>query len=215
MANLGQTVFDMVITADAIKGDDPVGFCAFTLGKLNAVVCQDRVNGVRNSGDQAAQEIFGHQARCLDMQFGVGKLRCPVNGDEKIEPTFTGLNLGNINMKVADGVGLECLFPELFSFNFRSAGDAMTLQTPMQGGSGETRNTGLQCVQTVIQRQQRQLAEGHNGGFLRSRKYRRTNFFWPHRYIVREGTTSPFGNRLGIDSVQDSELLQARFTLLD
>jgi hypothetical protein len=43
------------------------------------------------------------------VQFDIGKLGRPVDGDEEVELAFGGVDLSNINVKIADRIGLELL----------------------------------------------------------------------------------------------------------
>ena len=80
-----------------------------TIGELNAVIGQDRVDPVRHSSDQVAQELGGnHFSRTL-MQFDIGELGCPVDGDKQPDFAFAGAQFGDIDVEISDRVSLECL----------------------------------------------------------------------------------------------------------
>ena len=54
-------------------------------GEVGSVVGEDGMDLVRDSGDQAAQEVARGAARHLLMQLDDGELRGPVDGDDEIE----------------------------------------------------------------------------------------------------------------------------------
>ena len=39
------------------------------------------------------------------MEFGKGEFRGAVNGNEQVELPFLGLHVGNVDVKIADGIG--------------------------------------------------------------------------------------------------------------
>lgn len=101
-------------------------------GELDAVVGEHRVDFVGDSGDQAQQEVFGGRCRRRLMQFDEGELRRSIDGDEHVQLALFGSNLGDVDMKEADGIGLELPADRLVSFDIRQAGNAMALQASMQ-----------------------------------------------------------------------------------
>ena len=74
VADLGESVLDTLSPANTVKRDFPIAFGSFAFGELNAVVAEQSVNDVRYGVDQVVQEVSGHHARGLRMQFGVGEL---------------------------------------------------------------------------------------------------------------------------------------------
>lgn len=66
------------------------------------------------------------------MQFGEGELRGPVDGHEEIEPALLGPHLGDIDVEVADRIGLEPALVGLAVFDLRQARDAVALKATMQ-----------------------------------------------------------------------------------
>src|ERR1051325_7601261 len=89
------------------------------------------------------------------MQLGEGELRCAVDGDEEIEPALSGLDLGDVDVEIADRIPLELPLARRLALDIRQAGDTVALQTAMQRGSRQVRDRCLQRVETVIERQQR------------------------------------------------------------
>jgi hypothetical protein len=54
-------------------------------GEVGSVVGKDRVDLVRDGGDQATQEVPGGATRYLLVQLDDSELRGPVDGDDEIE----------------------------------------------------------------------------------------------------------------------------------
>ena len=69
-------------------------------GEVGSIVGEDGVDLIRDSGDQAAQEVPGGAARHLLMQFDEGELRRSVDGDDEVELALRGSNLGEVDMKL-------------------------------------------------------------------------------------------------------------------
>ena len=77
--------------------------------EMRAVVGQHRVGPIGNSVDQAAQKVGGDAPGGALVQLGKGEFRCPVNGDKHVELALLSPHLGDVDVKVADRVGLELL----------------------------------------------------------------------------------------------------------
>ena len=56
------------------------------------------------------------------MQFDEGELRGSVDGDEKVEFALRGSNFGDVDMKLADRIGLEFAFGGGFTFDLGQDG---------------------------------------------------------------------------------------------
>jgi len=83
-----------------------------------------------------------------------------------IEFALLGAHRGDIDMEVADGILLELLPGWLIPLDIGQAADAVTLETTVQGRTGQARHGGLEGVETVVQRQQSLLAKGDCNRFL-------------------------------------------------
>ena len=66
------------------------------------------------------------------MKLDIGKLAGPVDGNEEVELAFCGSHFGNIDMEVANRVGLELLLWSLVALNLRQPFDAVALKAAMQ-----------------------------------------------------------------------------------
>jgi hypothetical protein len=57
-------------------------------------------------------------------EFGKGKLRSAIDGDEEVESAFFGPDLGDVDVEEADRVGLEFFLGCFFAFDFGQPGAA-------------------------------------------------------------------------------------------
>ena len=124
MLGLCQPVIDIVEGAGIFEGmrveEPPVGDHLLDLGwgpgfaggigEVGPVVGEDGVDLVGDGGDQAAQEVCSRFARHLLVQFDEGELRGPVDRDDEIELALSGSDLGEVDMEIADRIGLELAF---------------------------------------------------------------------------------------------------------
>jgi hypothetical protein len=105
------------------------------------------MNPVGNGLNQGPEEVARDPSGDFLVQLGEGELRGPVNGDEEVEPAFLGVHLGDVDVgkarpatgsrdvPSADRVALELGAPRLVAIGLRQAGDAVALETAMQGGA--------------------------------------------------------------------------------
>ena len=100
-------------------------------GEVGSVVGEDRVDLVGDGGDQAAQEVSRGATRHLLVQLDEGELRRSVDGDEQVELALRSSNFGDVDMKIADRIGLEFAFGRGFAFDLRQPRDPVALQTPV------------------------------------------------------------------------------------
>ncbi len=127
MLHLGQPVFNDIFVADAIKDVTEIMNVTGAIGELNSVVCQYDIDCVRNRFDQIAQELGCRHLAGFLVQFDIGKLGCPADGDEEVEFALCGLNLSNINVEIADGISFEFLLGRFVTLDLWQPGNAMTL----------------------------------------------------------------------------------------
>jgi hypothetical protein len=76
------------------------------------------------------------------------------------------LYLGDVDVEEADRVAIELALSGLVAPDLGQAGSAVTLQAPIQRGTGQVRDRRLERVKTVVQRQQRVLAEDDDDRFF-------------------------------------------------
>jgi hypothetical protein len=124
------------------------------------------VDLVGDGGDQATQEVRGRAARHLLMQFDEGELRRSVDCDDEVEFALRCSDFSNVDMKIADRVGLEFSLGGGFAFDLRQARDPMALQTPMKGRARQMWDGRLQCVKAVVERQQGVPSESDDDGLF-------------------------------------------------
>ena len=66
------------------------------------------------------------------MQLDEGELGRVVDGDEHVKLSLLGADFGDVDVDVADWVGLEAFLGGLLAIGVGQAGDAMALQAAMQ-----------------------------------------------------------------------------------
>ena len=142
----GMTTKQVAVLAAALQDVIPYGllvrFCA--LAGLKAEVQGLRVNDVVLTGAahiEVRQTIkrvgeCGRSARrsppgLLD-QLHDGEFARAINGDIEIELALGGLDLGDIDVEIADRIGLEPLLGGLVALDLRQPRDAVTRQAAMQ-----------------------------------------------------------------------------------
>lgn len=86
------------------------------------------------------------------MKLDEGELRRAIDPDIKVELTFLGPDLGDVDVKVGDRVRFELLLGRLLAGHVWQSADAVALQTSVKRRPGQVRDRGLQCIQTVVQR---------------------------------------------------------------
>jgi hypothetical protein len=136
------------------------------IGEVGSVVGEDGVNLVRDGGDQARQEIPGGPACDLLVQFDESELRRSVDRDNEVELALSGSNLGDVDMKIADWIGLEFAFGGGFAFDLRETGDPMALEAAVQRRARQMRDGGLQGIKAVVERQQSMPSESNDDGLF-------------------------------------------------
>lgn len=87
---------------------------------------------VGNGLDRGFEEVRGGPAIGSFVQFGIGELRGAVDRHEQVKLAFFGANLGDVEMEVADRIGLKLLPLGLFAFCLRQAADAVALKAAVQ-----------------------------------------------------------------------------------
>jgi len=182
---------------------------------MGAVISEDGVDLVRNNLDQLFQEISGCFSGGLINQLCEGEFGSAVHSDKKVELSLLRADLGQIDMKVADRIGLELLAGGARSIEMRQATDSMTLKAAMERGSGKLGDGGLQCVETIIEWQQGMFTKGNSDGLLVGSQRCRARFLRSHRRIFHEGALAPLLNGLGVDAIPLGKLQEALLTMLD
>ena len=112
------------------------------------------MDGVGHNFDEGAQEVSGDAARGFFMQLNEGELGHPIDGDEAVEPALGGLDLGDVDLEVAERLGLELAFSWSSALELGQSGDVVPLQTAVQRRRCQVRDVGLKGIQAVIQRQE-------------------------------------------------------------
>jgi hypothetical protein len=176
MPRLGQSVINVTDSACIFKGMAPkstafleclldIGRCptfAIWIGELHAIVREDRVNLVRHDFDQIEEELLGGGTWCPFVQLDIGKLASPINGDKEMKLAFCGSHFGNIDMELANRIGLELLLWIFVAFHIWQPFDAVALKAAMQRRPRQVRECWLRAIEAVIQRQKRIAPESND-----------------------------------------------------
>ena len=134
--------------------------------KVGSVVGEDGMDLVGDGGDQAAQQVPRGAARHLLVHLDEGELRGSVDGDDEGEFALRSSNLGEVEMKLADRIGLEFAFGRGFAFDLGQPRDPVALQTPVKGRARQMRDGGLKGTEAVVERQQVMPPEGDHDRLL-------------------------------------------------
>src|SRR5215203_327970 len=129
---LGEPVLYVVFGTDPCEdmGDEATLGPAVMLDELNPIVGQYRVDLVGNGSDQRLEEAGSDQLRGLPIDAGEDQLRSAVHGHEQMGFAALVAQFGNIDVEVADLVGLKPLW--LLAIHRRQTGDAVALEAAMQ-----------------------------------------------------------------------------------
>lgn len=149
--DLGQPVFDPVLATAHVEHVRHVGGRGTTgvarrKGELDApfdclpaAVAQDRiirqnsVDRVGHSGDQRDEECGSRCSAGPGYKLDKSELAGPVDRHIEIELAFGGTHFGDVDVEIADRVGLELPLRFLVARHLWQPADAMPLQTAMQG----------------------------------------------------------------------------------
>jgi hypothetical protein len=74
-----------------------------------AVIGEDGVHAIWHGVDEGTEKVGGGVAADALMQFDEGELGCPADADAQMELALLGTEFGDVDMKVADRIGLEPL----------------------------------------------------------------------------------------------------------
>jgi hypothetical protein len=97
--DLGEPVFNGDLPADTVKEVFRGLSILFSMGELDAVVCQDGMDGVRQRFLKMAQELRGLRFPGHVLQFDAGELAGSVHGDPQIKPAFRGMDFSDVDVK--------------------------------------------------------------------------------------------------------------------
>ncbi len=202
MIGFRQTMFDPVSFADHVEahGARP-GRIAVTglISELDAVIGQNGMDPIRNDAQEIFEEFPGDFPIGFLNQLCDSEFAGPIDGDEDIQLAFSSLDLGNIDVKKADGSAFETLSFGLVSRDIRKPGYPVALKAAMQSRACQMRDAGLQGIKTVIQRQQRMPAKGYDHRFVRLGQDRGSRLFGTCLLILNRLTLPPFCNCFRVD----------------
>ena len=148
--DLGQTMLDAVLPAAHVEhvrdpgcgravgvarreGElDAPRHCLSDQWRSNGSIGQNRVDLVGNRLDQGDEKGRGGDPRGLCLQPDKGEFARPINGYEEMELPFGSLDLGDVDVEVADRIGLELLLRGRVACDVRQTRDVVALQTAVQ-----------------------------------------------------------------------------------
>jgi hypothetical protein len=90
------------------------------------------VDLVGDSFDQPAQEVARSLANHFLKQLNEGELRRSIDCDDEVELVLRGSDFGDVDMKIADRIGLEFAFGGGLALDLWQPGDCVPLQAPMK-----------------------------------------------------------------------------------
>lgn len=142
----GQAMVDVVAGARYFEGGSPEWLAArkhafdigdrptlaLGIGEVDPIVGQHGVDLVGNGFDEVKQEVSRDPPCGLLVQLGEGELRGPIDGDEEVEPALRGAYFGDVDVEVANRIGLELTPHALAVLDIREPGDAVPLQAAVQ-----------------------------------------------------------------------------------
>ena len=114
MVGLGQAVFDSMNETEPVEGmaAEACGWSLAVLrqvGELDAVVCEQGMDAVRNGFNERFEECGSSPHICLFDEFDHGELRGAVDGYEEVELAFGSSHLGQVDVEEADRICVELL----------------------------------------------------------------------------------------------------------
>ena len=168
---------------------------------MRAVVGQHGMDCVGHGPGECAQEVSCDASCGLFVQLYEGKLGDPVDCNQQVESTLSCLDLGNIDVEITEGVGLELALARSGGLDIGQSGDAMPLQAAVQRRPRQVRNSGLKGIQAVVQRQQSMPTECHHHGLVLRGQHGRLGLSRSCWQVMDRAAGFPFGDGFRIDPV--------------
>ena len=219
MLDLGETVLDAVLATAHVEHVRDV-LCRGAVGvarregELDAVVGQYRVDRVGHGLYQGDEEGRGRRPAGLRDKLDEGELAGPVDRDIEIELAFGGADLGDVDVEVADRVGLELALRLLVACHLGQPADPVSLEAAMQRRAGQMRDRRLQGVKAVVERQQGMFAERDDDRLFFDRQHRRMRVPRTRWQVPGLRAPLPLGDGLLVDAVALRQNPQALLTML-
>lgn len=143
--------------------------------------CCCRAARSRSCGQQQQPAPPGRRARYrvgrVD-QLGESEFRSAVDASIPIQPAFRRLHVGYIPMEAVNRIDFGLLDDGLGARALGQAGDAVALHAAVQRRSRQRQDCRLKAGETIVQRQQRMLANGDDGRRFFDRKHGRLRINW-------------------------------------
>jgi hypothetical protein len=114
MIDAGKAVLDAVLGVAQVEHvGQALSGCSVGVARrqaeLDTIVGQHGVDAIGHGSDEGYEEGGGCDAGGALDQLDEGELAGAVNGDEEVELAFGSLHLGDVDVEVSDGIGLEGL----------------------------------------------------------------------------------------------------------
>jgi hypothetical protein len=119
MVGFGQPMVDTMLLTDTIKAMVKGVAVAFTVRELHAMIGEHRVDLLGHSRHHVPEELSGHQCVGFGVQLGLSKLAGAGDRDNEGELAFFRAALCNVDVEVADRLGLKPLLFRLLAGHIR------------------------------------------------------------------------------------------------
>src|SRR5215831_7384408 len=131
MLDLGQPMFDAILLAAQIEHMCRVSCrravrVSWRESELDPIIGEDRVDLVWDSRDQSFEERRG-------CQLHERELAGAIDSDIEVELAFGGLDLGDVDVEIANRISLEPFLRGPTAFDLRQSADAVSLEAAVQG----------------------------------------------------------------------------------
>ena len=182
---------------------------------------------IRHGLEHVLQELPRRLPVGLLDELGDGKLAGSVDAREEMKLPLGGLNLGDVpfsadcfaiacpaarqghakhdpgrgavDVEEPDRVALEPLSLRFVPLDVRQAGNAMSLQAPVQRRPRQVRDLWLQGVEAIVQRQQGMASKGNDRRFPGLGQNRRARLCRTGLHILDRRALAPLRDRLRVD----------------
>src|SRR5262245_59105908 len=136
MLDLGQPMFDAILLAAQIEHMCRVSWrravrVSWWESELDPIIGEDRVDLVWDSRDQSFEERRGFCS--LPDQLHERELAGAIDSDIEVELAFGGLDLGDVDVEIANRISLEPFLRGPTAFDLRQSADAVSLEAAVQG----------------------------------------------------------------------------------